>query len=239
MKNIKAILFDLDGTLRHHAPTGGDVFFQFVKGVPFDYSEADRIRTEHWEYSYFANSPEIQEDQMVFKNDLNAFWVNFAKRKLLMLGMLETQASEYAPQLSHYMKEHYKPDVVVPSEIPNVLTLLQEAGYILGVVSNRETPFQDELKNMKIDSFFNFSLAAGEVGSFKPDALIFEKSLEIAGVSASEAIYVGDNYFADIVGSSNAGLFPVLYDPSGLFPDAECKIITSFNQLHDVLNELR
>jgi FMN phosphatase YigB (HAD superfamily) len=48
-------------------------------------------------------------------------------------------------------------------------------------------------------------------------------------------MYVGDNYFADIVGSRRAGLQPVLYDPSRLFPDSGCPVITSFDQLTNLL----
>ena len=59
-----------------------------------------------------------------------------------------------------------------------------------------------------------------------PMSGIFEEALRRAGTSAPETMYVGDNYFADVVGSHRAGLRPVLYDPSGLFPDVECAIIT-------------
>lgn len=235
MKNIKAILFDLDGTLRLNFPTGGEVFLKYLETLDMNFSEEDKVRVEHWEYLYFANSPEIQADGIAFEGDFAGFWINFSKRRLMAFGISETRATELAPHVSKYMNENYKPHVKVPDEIPLILSLLQEGGYILGVVSNRETPFHEELQELKLDSYFSFTLAAGEVGSFKPDALIFERALEIAGVSASEAMYIGDNYFADIVGSKNAGLMPVLYDPMGLFPDAECDVIKSYHQLHELL----
>jgi FMN phosphatase YigB (HAD superfamily) len=49
---------------------------------------------------------------------------------------------------------------------------------------------------------------------------------------------VGDNYFADIVGSRRAGLHPVLYDPNSIFPDADCTTIKSFDQLKSVIEVL-
>ena len=52
---------------------------------------------------------------------------------------------------------------------------------------------------------------------------------------AQETIYIGDNYFADIVGSHRAGLMPVLYDPTSLFPDADCAVIKSFVELGGLL----
>jgi putative hydrolase of the HAD superfamily len=73
------------------------------------------------------------------------------------------------------------------------------------------------------------------VNSFKPETLIFERALELAGTSAHETMYIGDNYFADIVGSRRAGLTPVHYDPIRLFPEAECTVIKSFAEIPALL----
>lgn len=232
---IKAVLFDLDGTLRHHLPTGAEVFVEYIRSLGINFTEEDRIRAEHWEHMYFASSPEVQADNQKFKDDLKLFWVNFAKRRLVALGLHITLAEELAPKVSNYMDQSYKPKVHVPEDVYMLLTALKESGYVLGVVSNRDDPFHDELTNLKLDSYFQFVLAAGEVKSYKPDTLIFERALEMAGTSAPETMYIGDNYFADIVGSRRAGLLPVLYDPSSLFPDADCTVIKSFAELPELL----
>jgi HAD superfamily hydrolase (TIGR01549 family) len=234
---IKAVMFDLDGTLRHHLPTGGEVFVEYVRSLGANFSEEDRIRTEQWEHLYFASSEEIQADTLTFKDDLRAFWINFTKRRLLVLGIDETEASGLAPKVAKYMTEFYKPEVYVPKEAFTLLTSLKESGFVLGVVSNRDVPFVEELKNLKLDSYFHFTLAAGEVKSYKPDTLIFKRALEIADVSAQEAMYIGDNYFADVVGSRRAGLMPVLYDPITLFSDADCSVIKSYLELPALLSK--
>ena len=232
--DIKAILFDLDGTLRHHIPSGGAVFTDYALSLGLPINSEDRIRAERWEHYYFANSPEIRADSEKFKED--AFWVNFGRRRLIALGISPRQAEELAPQFSAHMSAAYKPRVHVPEDALTLLTQLRQAGYTLGVVSNRGTPFHDELENLGLAKFVHFSLAGGEVKSFKPDAGIFNAAVERAGTSAAEAIYVGDNYFADVIGSRRAGLRPVLYDPSGLFPEAECDVIQSFDQFPKLLN---
>lgn len=233
--HFKAILFDLDGTLRHHLPSGGEVFVKYLRSLGVQFSAADELRAVRWEHYYFANSPEIQEDNRAFKENIGAFWVNFARRRMVAMGIPESRAVELAPQVSAYMEQNHKPEVVVPGEIPLILASLKDAGYVLGVISNRSEPYHEELKNLNLETYFDFSLAGGEVNSFKPDPRIFERGLELAGISAGEAIYVGDNYFADVVGSRRAGLTPVLYDPINIFPDAECAVIKSFDELHDLL----
>jgi FMN phosphatase YigB (HAD superfamily) len=54
-------------------------------------------------------------------------------------------------------------------------------------------------------------------------------------LSPKEAIYVGDNYYADVVGARRAGLQPVLYDPIGIFPDPDCATIKSFDELNSII----
>ena len=235
MNQIKAVLFDLDGTLFHHFPTSGEVFLGYVSSIGFQVSTEDNIRAEHWVHYYFAHSPEIQEDSKIFGDDLKGFWVNFLRRRLIASGLHPAKAAELAPQVAAYMSEAYKPETHVPEDARILLKFLKELGYILGMVSNRESPYQQEMQKLEMDSYFQFFLAGGEVNSFKPDALIFERALELAGTSAQETMYVGDNYFADILGSHRAGLKPVLYDPISLFPDAGCAIIKSFAELPELL----
>lgn len=234
MKDIKAILFDLDGTLRHNKPSGDQIFIQYLIGLGLKISDEDETRAQRWEHYYFAYSPEIQKDQEKYR-DRAEFWVNFARRRLVALGCHPREAQTLAPGASAYMADHYKPQTHVPEEVFPLLASIKECGYVLGVVSNRDDPFHEELKDLKLDSYFKFALAGGEVDSFKPDPRIFEHALELAGTSAGETIYVGDNYFADIVGSRRAGLVPVLLDPVGLFPEADCDVIKSFHEFHDLL----
>jgi HAD superfamily hydrolase (TIGR01549 family) len=235
---IKSILFDLDGTLRHHIPTGGDVFNVYALSLGMSLHPEDITRAARWEHYYFANSPEIKADGEKFKTqkfENDSFWINYGRRRLIVMGCSPTQAVELAPQFSAHMAEHYKPEARVPEEAHALLKSLKDAGYTLGMVSNREKPFDEQLEEMGLRGYFHFTLAGGEVNSFKPDRAIFDEALRRAGTSAPETMYVGDNYFADVVGSRRAGLRPVLYDPNGLFPDAECAVITTFDQLPDLL----
>ena len=235
MKKIKAVLFDLDGTLFHYLPTSGEVFLEYLRENGFHISEADRVRAEHWVHFYFAHSPEIQDDDKAFGEDQKGFWVNFTRRRLMAFGIAPANAADIALQVSDHMSEIYKPKIQVPEDAHVLLDFLKESGYVLGMVSNRESSFQEEMRNMKLDCYFRFFLAGGEVKSFKPETLIFEHALTLAGTCAQETMYIGDNYFADILGARRAGLTPVLYDPISLFPEADCAVIKSFAELPELL----
>jgi len=82
-----------------------------------------------------------------------------------------------------------------------------------------------------LDEYFSFALAAGEINSWKPDPGIFWHALERLEANPQQALYVGDNYYADVVGAQNAGLQAVLVDPEGIFPEAQCLVIRQVNEL--------
>jgi putative hydrolase of the HAD superfamily len=232
---IKAILFDFDGTLRHNLPSGGEVFMDFVAHCGLPVTQEDRRRTARWEHYYFANSPEIQADHKKFNGEGEDFWFNFTHRRLVASGCPATLVEELGPKVSAHMQAAYKPENWIPKEVYTVIPELRNAGYILGVVSNRDHPYQDEIDELGMQGYFHFSMAGGEVKSWKPDPAIFQAALERAGSTAQETLYVGDNYFADVIGARRAGLRPVLYDPRGLFHEPGCPVIVSFEELAGLL----
>jgi putative hydrolase of the HAD superfamily len=233
---IKAILFDLDGTLRLNRPDGAEVFIDQAVALGLPIRLDDRLRGIRWEHYYWANSPELRNDFKDYGGDASPdFWLNYGRRQLVALGAASVRARELAPALSHYMNDSYKPASVLADAAAGILREFKDAGFKLGVVSNRELPFGEEVERLEISSFFDFLLAAGEVQLYKPDPGIFRAALERVGVQPEAAMYVGDNYFADVVGSQRAGLHPVLYDPRGVYPSAVCDVIQAFGQLPGLL----
>jgi len=233
--DIKAIFFDLDGTLRHSVPSGGEVFTDYVVTLGLQVNEESRLRAIRWEHFYWASSVDLRNDLLAHSTETEGFWIEYSRRRLIALGASSEWASEFAPQISMHMGQVYKPDSIVPEDVRRTLPQLKESGFILGVISNRDKPFQDVLDDHGIAEFFDFSLAAGEVNVFKPDPGVFAHGLQRVNVSAHEVIYVGDNYYADVVGARAAGLQPVLYDPLGIFPDPDCATIKSFDELNSIV----
>jgi HAD superfamily hydrolase (TIGR01662 family) len=232
---IKAIFFDLDGTLRHSVPAGGDVFTDYVITLGLQVNHEARLRAMRWEHLYWANSVDLRDDLLAHSGETEHFWIEYSRRRLLALGASPDWTVEFAPVISRHMGEFYRPESIVPEDVRRVLPQLKQAGYVLAVISNRDKPFQELLLEHGIGEFFDFSLAAGEVRVWKPDPGLFEQALGRVQLSPQDAIYVGDNYYADVVGSRRAGLKPVLYDPLGIFPDPDCATIRSFDELNSIL----
>lgn len=231
----KAVFFDLDGTLRHSIPSGSDVFTDYVIILGLQVDEEARLRAMRWEHLYWASSVDLRDDLLAHSGDTESFWIEYSRRRLVALGASPEKALEFAPNVSKHMGEFYKPESIVPDDVRRALPQLKETGYILGVISNRDKPFQDLLQEHGIGEYFDFSLAAGEVNTFKPEPGVFEHALRRVNLAPQDAVYVGDNYYADVVGARRAGLQPILYDPRGVFPDPDCTTIKSFDELSSAI----
>jgi putative hydrolase of the HAD superfamily len=232
---IKAVFFDLDGTLRHNLPSGGEFFADYIIQLGMHVNDEDRLRGFRWENFYWANSLDLQADKQTYADENGDFWRHYAQRQLIAFGATNAQAADLVPKVTQYMEEFYRPRSVVPDDVKHLLPRLMESGYKMAVISNREKSFQEEVEALGLAPFFTFTLAGGEVNAWKPEPDIFFHACRRLEVTPAESVYVGDNYFADVIGSRSAGLQPVLYDPRGIFPEAGCPIIKSFDELPDIL----
>jgi putative hydrolase of the HAD superfamily len=234
---ITGILFDLDGTLRHSRPSFSQVFFNIASRLGLPLTEENHKCSQRWLHYYWAQSPEMLADRAKYDDQEELFWTNHARLNLVAYGYPPEQATDFAPQVYQYISAEYQPEDYVFPDVFQALGLIQEMGLPMGVLSNRREACNQELADLGLLSYFDFAIVAGEVNSWKPDAEIFRHCLARLGTSPEQTAYVGDNYYADVVGARNADLTPVLLDPEGVFPDADCLVITTMGELCDWLSE--
>ncbi len=233
---IRAILFDLDGTLRYNRPRMNDILAKLAVEYGADDTHDNRSNAERWLHYYWAMSPEAQLDFETFGDENPAFWENHTRRYLTAFGYSPDEAEKWAPEIYQRMSSEYDPQPWIPPEVFDVLGQLKATGLMLGIVSNRNHPLDEELKKIGLDCYVDFNLTAGEVNSWKPDPGIFIEAVLRLRLNPSEVIYVGDNYYADVIGARNAGLHPVLLDPNHVFPEVECDVIRELGELIDLTN---
>ncbi|MYC75876.1 HAD-IA family hydrolase [Candidatus Poribacteria bacterium] len=119
------------------------------------------------------------------------------------------------------------------------LQLLRDSGFKLAIVSNWDTPLDPLTERLGIAHYFDIIVASHDarVRSSKPDSHIFNYTLAAIGVSAAEAVHVGDTYEADIIGAKNAGIRPILIDRDGTQTDRWDETIQNLSELRKLLNE--
>lgn len=232
---ISVILFDLDGTLRHSRPSPEHAFFDFAVRLGAEDSRERRLKAMHWVHAYWAQSPLMLQDKAAFEGDEVGFWTNYTERYLIEFGCPPGQAKEIAGPVRKLMAEQYRPeDMVIPGTL-ETLEELKDTGYRLGIVTNRTDPCDEYLQEIGLMDYFEIAVVAGSVASWKPDPRIFEYTLETMNAQAGDAIYVGDNFYADVLGARRAGIQPVLLDPEGVFPDPGCPVISRLSELERIL----
>jgi len=127
--------------------------------------------------------------------------------------------------------EVFDPCTVPDPQARPLLQELQECGLLLASVSNTiwEGARLDEMLGcFGLLPYLQVRIYSSEAGYVKPHPAIFHQALEGLGISAAQAVFVGDNLQADVVGAQGVGMkaiwkrvSPTQIDPSelGITPD--------------------
>jgi putative hydrolase of the HAD superfamily len=114
---------------------------------------------------------------------------------------------------------------------PTVLAQLRARGLTLGVISNSDGRVNAILQGCGVGQFFDLVIDSHEVGVEKPDPRIFDLALRRLNCQPRHALYVGDIYGIDVVGSERAGLQAALLDTLGLYEGVQCRKIRHLREL--------
>ena len=88
----------------------------------------------------------------------------------------------------------------------DTLETLKERGYKLGIIANQSLGTAQRLENWGLLKYFNVVATSAEIGIAKPDKLIFERAIELAGCQLQNAVMVGDRLDNDIIPAKALGM---------------------------------
>lgn len=91
--------------------------------------------------------------------------------------------------------------------IPTLQVLLNK-GYHLGIISNGSDDLNtyELMDKMGLRIYFDFVLSSSAIGKRKPHPAIFRSALDNFNIYPNQAVMVGDNYEADILGARQLGM---------------------------------
>lgn len=96
-----------------------------------------------------------------------------------------------------------------------LLADIKQRGVGVGLISNWDHTCRQVLNDNGIDLLLDEMVISSEIGVEKPNPEIFRHALKHANVSAEQSLYVGDNYYDDVVGAAQAGIRCLLLAPYG------------------------
>ena len=92
---------------------------------------------------------------------------------------------------------------------PDTVELLEQLtlrGFRLGVISNAGDMDMEPWPACRLAPFSEVFIASFQVGMLKPDPRIYQRGLKSLGVSADEAVFVGDGGSNELSGATRVGL---------------------------------
>ena len=204
---VKAILFDFGDTL--------------VSFEGFDYEASltalHQTLVENGivtPYEKFKKTYFKVRDQLYSEGGSSFKEFNFCIRVSRVLNELGFNLNPTDPEIIRSVEAFMRPLIKSLKFEEHVLMVLQELKkkHRLGLVSNFAYPpaIKQTLRKFRLSKFFDVVVISGDVGWRKPSSKIFEKALEALQVSASEAVFVGDEPFHDITGAKQVGMKTVL-----------------------------
>ncbi|NTV45536.1 MAG: HAD family hydrolase [Chlorobiales bacterium] len=220
MRNKKAIIFDLGGTLLNlDYPFISDA----MRGHDFSVTEDEFYRAvarvnHRLEEVVLSNQPSTDASrwQIFFEwllEDLHAPFDHGA----FILNVLRPRHD--AVNLWNYV-------------FPGTAELLAELKlhYRLAMVSNSDGRAELKVIQHGLRDYLEFVIDSHNVGIEKPDKRIFEIACNQLRLHPDECVYVGDIYAIDVIGARAAGIEPILIDRMR-FHRQDCAVI---NMLFDV-----
>lgn len=197
-----AVFFDLDGTLVHDG--AGDAVRRTAEILAQRHglSEAD-LRSANaaaWRECWSLHGEGWMRGEMEDHALPREIW----RRTLQRLSRNDPAILDEAVLL-HVEAE--RGTFTLYEESIEVLDSLRADGVPLGLITNGPGAFQRaKLDDVGITERFDVVIASGDIGVTKPDVEIFRRALDGLGVRSAQALHVGDDFDADVVGAARAGM---------------------------------
>lgn len=220
MAEYDAVLLDLDGTL-----------CEYVRGT-----------RELLDASFDA----VGVDPLFAPADYHELVDRYAGREDSMLALRRRCFAELAaeaghdPELGHELANAYAAERDHSNVRPlpgthEALDYLREH-YPLGLVTNGGPTMQDQkIEGIEATHRFEAVVYAGHDVPAKPSPEPFERALSAIDAAPERAVYVGNNYEADVLGAAEAGLDAVLLgDPPADAPVEPLATIETPGELIDL-----
>jgi putative hydrolase of the HAD superfamily len=242
---IRAILFDFGGTLMH----GRKNWVPIVAKA--DDALTNHLRSEGIEVHINTFPTEFRKRLGEYfkqrEKDLLETTYTFVLRELLREKGYDDISSNVIRRSLEALFSVTQENWALEEDALHTIKELKDKGYNLGIVSNAgdDADVQKLAKNFGITQYFDFILTSAACSYRKPHPRIFEIALSNWYCPPSEAVMIGDNLDADILGAQNTGIYgvwisrradPVREDQAKIQPDAT---LSSLSELPTALDHLQ
>ncbi len=192
--NIKAIIFDKDGTLFDFQSSWGDITFEFLKILSGGNAHL---------LNKLANKLNFNLNQKIFHPESTFIAGTTDETITLLQTLIPEKSKETIRSIQTYCYANQKQIPV--KNLFNILQNLYEEGYVMSVATNDlEEPTLTQLKDARILNFFSDVLGADSGHGAKPEPLQLIELQRRQSFKPQEILMVGDSTH-DLIAAQNAG----------------------------------
>lgn len=197
-QGVRVVAFDLDGTLCYYTVSTQEAI-----------AEALRRAGHSIDLVGDLDEAAVRYDELWWEMEQNGSSAVSLRERIWQRLLVEHEV-EQVGGLTRELAETYAqvrvPSVRLYKGARELLCDLRDS-YRLGLLTNGPSDMQwPKIEHLEIQSLFSVVLVSGDVGIHKPNRLIFEQFLSRLGVTAKEALYVGNSYRMDVVGAKGVGM---------------------------------
>lgn len=186
MENIKAVAFDIDGTLYRNWQLNVRMAFHFLRHSIF-FLHYGLVRKELHKMPADKNFVRIQDELM-------------AKR----IKCTPEEAHKKLDAIIYTGLKKYFPRITPCAGVVDLFKKLKEKGYKIAILSDFPPEQKGDLWG--ILKYCDVLIGSEEVGALKPSAAPFEALVESLNLPSDQILYVGNSHKYDVVGAKNVGL---------------------------------
>ena len=193
MPEIRAISFDVGGTLIEPWPSVGDVYADIARELGNQGLNPDDLNQRFVvAWKRVGGRAESKED-----------WA-----AVVQLTFQECQLSVAMDTLFEQLYARFTEPAVwrVFDDVVPTLESLRSQGMRLAVASNWDERLRPLLDRLKLMGFFETVIVSCEVGVRKPERAFFGRVVDALQLSPEQVVHVGDSPEHDLTGASAAGL---------------------------------
>ena len=214
---LRAVIFDVDFTLSRPGPELGPEAYRLL-GV----AHGLQLDPERYEDARLAAFADLRAHPDLVHDDET--WIVFTEDIVRGMGGDADGARACAVDMVRRWEIHANFDLY--DDVVPVLAALRGFDLRLGLISNGQRDLEEFAAHHRLD--VDVAVGSKSHGRTKPHASIFQHALEALGVSAAEAVMVGDSREDDIDGARALGMRAILLDRARIHPAESDRIITLF-----------
>jgi putative hydrolase of the HAD superfamily len=219
---IKAVLFDLGGTLIRTAPV--PTIFERILS-----NHGIKVKERVDEAFLGEVADEMPNDHGL---PYRKFWRIYNGKILRKMGV-----SGNLDELADVISDEWwmNADLELYPDVEGILQEIRGRGLKLGLVTNGfRKDIEDIFQRVSLSNKFDVTVGVDDVGVGKPDRKIFLYALRKLSVNPEEALFVGDSVELDYRGAEECGLKPLLIDRANKV-SGECRKIRNLEKVVNFL----